>query len=63
MAKPKKEEKFKTYRITYFEGDYFSSAGEDMKKICIAGRNKEEVERIFRSMFNGCYPSLIEEVK
>lgn len=61
MAKPK-EDKFKSYRITYFEGDYFSSHGEDMKEICIGGRNEAEAERIFRSMFNGCYPSLIKEV-
>lgn len=63
MPSPKKTNKFKTYKITYFEGDYFSSHGEDMKTIYIAGRSEAEAEEIFKSMFKRCHASLIEEVK
>ncbi len=63
MPSPKKTNKFKCYKITYFEGDYFSSAGEDMKTIHVAGRSEAEAEEIFKSMFKGCHASLIEEVK
>lgn len=63
MPTPKKPKKFKTYKIIYFEGDYFSSHGEEMKTIHVAGRSEAEAEEIFKSMFKRCHASLIEEVK
>lgn len=63
MPSPKKTNKFKTYKITYFEGDYFSSQGEEMKTVYVAGRSEAEAEEIFKSMFKRCHIGLIEEVK
>lgn len=63
MPTPKKPNKFRTYKVTYFEGDYFSSQGEEMKTVCVAGRSEAEAEEIFKSMFKRCHIGLIEEVK
>lgn len=62
MPAPKKSEKLKSYKITYFEGDYFSSNGEEMKTAVILARSEAEVEESFKSIFRGCHIGVIEEV-
>lgn len=62
MVSTKKSGKLKSYKITYFEGDYFSSNGEEMKTAVILGRSEAEVEESFKSIFRGCHVGVIEEV-
>lgn len=62
MPTAKKSEKLKSYKIIYFEGDYFSSKGEEMKTAVILARSEAEAEESFKSIFRGCHVGLIEEV-
>lgn len=62
MPAPKKADKLKSYKITYFEGDYFSSKGEEMKTTVILGRSEADVEETFKSIFRGGHLAVIEEV-
>lgn len=62
MPAPKKSDKLKSYKITYFEGDYFSSKGEEMKTTVILGRSEADAEETFKSIFRGGHLAVIEEV-
>lgn len=62
MSATKKSDKLRTYKITYFEGDYFSSKGEEMKTAVILARSEAEVEEVFKSIHRGCHIGVIEEV-
>lgn len=53
--------KRKPWRVTFFTGDFFSGAGEQMHHDIIVARSEEEVERTFKSMYKRAHLAMIEE--
>lgn len=59
----KKPRKFKSWRVIYFTGNFFSSGGEQMHTAIIRAKTEEEAEMIFTRTFGrGKHLAMIEEV-
>lgn len=54
--------KRKPWRVTYFTGDFFSSAGEQMHTTIIMARSEVEAEETFNYMYKRAHLATIEEV-
>lgn len=62
MSAPKLHDKLKKFKITYFVGDYFSSAGEKQKTTILLARSESEAEEDFNRTFHGCHLGWIDEL-
>lgn len=54
--------KRKLWRVTFFTGDFFSGAGEQMHTTIIMARSEAEAEETFNYMYKRAHLAMIEEV-
>jgi hypothetical protein len=60
MPKKSKQKEFKVY---YFKGDYFSSAGEQRYVTVISADTESDAEHIFKKMYSNCSFGWVEEIR